>query len=123
MQKPGSPHTNVIPAGTVVTSTTTFGANGTSTPINTGGYGNFVASLNVSAHSGTSPTLSVQFQDSADGGTTWNNVGSPISVTTTNGTSVLRQAGPFGTKLQAVVTVGGTTPSYTCSLDIDGNPN
>ena len=126
MQKPSSPHSNVIPAGTVVTANTAFGLNGTTGStayVNSGGYANLVLSANVTAHAGTSPTLSLQLQDSADGGNTWNNVGSAISFTTTNQTSVQRITGPIGGKLQVVATVGGTSPSYTLSCDLYGTPN
>jgi hypothetical protein len=115
MQYPGTPHTNLIPAGTAVT------ANGSKT-FNTGNYNSFVASYDVTAESGTTPTLAIQFQDSADNGLTWNNLPSTslISLTSSSTQARLAISGPLGSKLKAVWTIGGTTPSFTMSLDVCG---
>lgn len=115
MQTPSIPHTNLIPAGTAVTANATI-------PFNAGGYNNFIVSYNVTAHSGTSPTLAIQFQDSADNGLTWNNLPSTSLMSLTGSSTQARLAisGPITNKLQAVLTVGGTTPSFTMSLDVCG---
>ena len=117
MQKIGTPTTRIV-----------IGANGavsatqTSAKINTGGYANCVAYLNVSAHSGTTPTLDVKFQDSPTGAAgSWVDVpsGAFTQVTTSNTSTrlALSNVGPY---LQAVQTLGGTTPSYTYDLSVSG---
>lgn len=106
-------------ARTTLVKSTTQTASPSAVPFNNVGYNSFIAYLNVTAHAGTSPTLSVQFQDSADG-TNFANVGSAINVTTTNGLTRTAISSPIGNKLQAVITIGGTTPSYTYSLDVVG---
>src|ERR1700712_436600 len=110
MQKPSTPVTKVnVGANGAVTATQT------SAKINSGGYANAVAYLNVSAHAGTTPTLDVKFQDSPTGAAgSWVDVPSgAFSQVTTSNTSqrlVLTNVGPY---LQAVQTLGGTSPSYT----------
>lgn len=72
------------------------------------------AQLNVTATSGTTPTLDVVLEDSLDG-TNWNTIG-----TFTQATAVARQAinvtTPFAERVRARWTVGGTTPSFTFDL-------
>jgi hypothetical protein len=117
MLKPGTPTTKInIGANGAVTATQTSGK------INAGNYGTAVAYLNVSAHSGTTPTLDVKFQDSPSGvAGSWVDVpsGAFTQVTTSNTSQrlVLTSVGPY---LQAVQTLGGTTPSYTYDLSVSG---
>lgn len=79
-----------------------------------------IAYLNVSAVSGTSPTMTVTLQDSPDGVNWYNIPSGAFSAVTAVGTS--RLALPAGTAVgpnfRASVTVGGTTPSFTASLMI-----
>ena len=84
-----------------------------------------VAYLSVTAASGTSPTLDVKIQDSPDGNT-WYDIGSG----TGSGTGLFVQATAattqvkdittrnFGRYIRAVNTVGGTTPSFTFSVQV-----
>jgi hypothetical protein len=93
--------------------------------------------------SGTSPTLSVQVQESLDSGTTWYNVGpasgnltatgntlslmiyptnfsqtpgaTPANLTT-GATQTLMLNMPLGRTWRLVYTIGGTTPSFQISL-------
>lgn len=117
MQKPGTPTTKInIGANGAVTSSQT------SAKINAGGFSTAVAYLNVSAHSGTTPTLDVKFQDSPTGvAGSWVDVptGAFTQVTTSNTSTrlVLANVGPY---LQAVQTLAGTTPSYTYDLTVSG---
>lgn len=73
------------------------------------------AQLEVTAASGTSPTLDVIIQDSLDGGVTWNTVG-----TFTQATAATRQVinitTPFAPLLRVSWTIGGTTPSFTFAI-------
>ena len=114
MLKPSTQRTNVSISGTQTASVN-------STAINTGGYNGFVAHLNVTAHSGTTPTLDIKFQDSPDGGTTWFDIasGAFTQVTTVDGKSRLVVSN-VAAKVRAVATLGGTTPSYTFTLDVSG---
>lgn len=70
--------------------------------------------LNVTAASGTTPTLDVVVEDTLDG-TNWNTVG-----TFTQATAVTRQvinlAAPFTDRLRIRYTIGGTTPSFTFAV-------
>lgn len=115
MQKIGTPTTTINKStGAAVTATQT------SSKVNAGGYGVAVkAFLNITTVTGTSPTLVVKFQDSADG---TNYVDVPSGAfTSQNATGinslVLTNVGPY---LRAVQTVGGTTPSYNYDLIIAG---
>ncbi len=103
-------------------------------------YGNAVAKLNVSAASGTTPTLDAVLQQSLDGGTTWVDVGrfAQITAATTNphyinlveaftivgavGDGTIAASSTGVTLLSDTVrvkyTIGGTTPSFTFTLDI-----
>lgn len=114
MLSPSIPRSALIPAATVVTASANY-------PVKRGQFTSFVAFLNVTAESGTTPTLAVKFQDSPDG-VTWNDIPSAAftGVTTSNSSQRLAVSAPFADKIQAVVTVGGTTPSYTMQLDVVG---
>lgn len=114
MQKPNN-RTSIInegAAGAVIVTKT-------SDSIRTGGYGTAKAFLDVTAISGASASLTVKFQDSADG-THWVDVasGSMTAVTATGNSSiVLANVGPY---VHAVQTVAGTTPSITYDLIVSG---
>jgi hypothetical protein len=114
MQKPFAPITSIRKAsGGAITATAT------SAKVNAGGYGTVKAYLNITAASGTTPTLDVKFQDSYDG-TNYVDVasGAFAQKTTTNSSSlVLSNVGPY---LRAVQTVAGTTPSFTFDLYVAG---
>lgn len=99
-----------------------------------------VAKLNVSAASGTTPTLDVVMQESLDGGTNWVDVArfAQITAATTNahyanlvGSTAVAGAVGDGTiaasttgvalvsdTLRVKYTIGGTTPSFTFTLDL-----
>src|SRR6476646_2890850 len=115
MQKVGTPTTTINKSASgAVTATQTSGK------VNAGGYGVAMkAFLNITTVSGTSPTLVVKFQDSADG-TNWVDVASGV-FSSQNATGinslVLSNVGPY---LRAVQTVGGTTPSFTFDLYVAG---
>lgn len=83
------------------------------------------AQLNVTAASGTTPTLNVVIQDTLDG-TNWNTVGTftqktAVSLEVIN---ILPQKAESGTfqpllsdRLRVLWTIGGTTPSFTFAVD------
>lgn len=93
---------------------------GNSNAVEVADFRELVAFLNVTANSGTTPTLDVKFQDSQDG-TNWVDVpsGAFAQITTTNGLRrlVLPVVGPF---VRAVYTIAGTTPSYTFDVILTG---
>lgn len=83
------------------------------------GYGpatSLRAQLNVTAASGTSPTLNVVIEDSVDGGTTWNSVGT-FTQATAAGVQTVNVTAPFAGTLRVRWTVAGTTPSFTFAVD------
>jgi hypothetical protein len=98
---------------------------GTSTGVP--GFGPFSklgAQIVVTAASGTTPTLDAKIQHSIDGGTTWFDL-----ITFTQKTAVSSEfkayAEVFGTTgqvwgdmLRVSYTIGGTTPSFTFSVDV-----
>ncbi len=74
------------------------------------------AQLNVTAASGTSPTLDVVLEDTLDG-TNWNVIGT-FAQKVALGREVLNVTAPFTDQLRARWTLGGTTPSFTFSVDV-----
>ena len=95
------------------TATTTF---------NTGiaGHGgeNAVFVLDISAASGTTPTLDIVIQEYDEASGTFSTIDTipqQTGVATVRRT-VVGSTTPFGNKLRAAVTIGGTTPSFTFTL-------
>lgn len=74
------------------------------------------AQLNVTAASGTSPTLDVVLEDTLDG-TNWNVVGT-FAQKVGPGREVINVTAPFTDRLRARWTLGGTTPSFTFTVDV-----
>jgi hypothetical protein len=89
------------------------------------GYGNsnaFIAQLEVTAASGTTPTLDVVIQDSVDG-TNWNTIYTFTQATTTTRAvkrylTNIAADGPFTNQIRAVATIAGTDPSFTFSVKV-----
>lgn len=79
------------------------------------------AQLDVTAAGGVSPTLDVVIEDTLDG-TTWNTVGT-FGPKTAAGREVINITTPFADRLRARWTVGGTTPSFTFSVDLIAETN
>lgn len=72
------------------------------------------AQLDVTAASGTSPTLDVVIEDTIDG-TTWNTVGA-FAQKVAAGREVVNIASPFTDRLRVRWTVGGVSSSFTFSV-------
>lgn len=72
--------------------------------------------LNVTAASGTSPTLNVVVEDTLDG-TNWNQVG-VFAQRVAAGREVINITSPFSDRLRVRWTIGGTTPSFTFSVSM-----
>lgn len=109
---------DIIPAGVrgtpvasaARTTSGTSGVVGGSTPTEA-----LRAQLDVTAAAGTTPTLNVIIEDSLDGGTTWNTVGT-FAQKTTAGREVINITAPFSPLLRVSWTIGGTTPSFTFAV-------
>lgn len=69
--------------------------------------------LNVTAASGTTPTLDVVIEDTIDG-TNWDTVASFTQATTTG--REVRRASNFSRYMRVSYTLGGTTPDFTFSV-------
>lgn len=104
-----------------VTKTATFNSTGVITEGQN--YGTVIQSLwkrasillAVTAASGTTPTLDLKIQDSADD-VTYNDVG--LAFTQATGVTSERKSLDFPLRkyVRAVATIGGTTPSFTYSV-------
>jgi len=91
----------------------------TSLAVNVGQFRSVVVFLNVTAVSGTTPSMTVKIQDTGDG-TNWVDTGSAFAPVTAAG--IFRLVVPdLGLFLRAVSTITGTTPSFTYSLVVCGN--
>lgn len=97
----------VFSAGTITATTN-------SNTIVTEGH-SMVCHLHVTAVSGTSPSMTVKFQDSGDG-TNWVDIPSAAFTAATATGSQRLVVSNVGTLVRAVATVSGTTPSFTFSV-------
>lgn len=92
-------------------------ATGQSSGIDLGRYIEAVAELNVTAASGTSPTLDVKFQTSDDDADWYDMDAAFAQITAAAKPAVLKMTN-FGRYVRAVWTIGGTTPSFTFTLKL-----
>lgn len=79
-----------------------------------------IIQANVTAVSGTTPTLTLILEDSVDGGTTWNTHTTVLNAVTATGVTVARLnlvATPCAEMHRYRWVVGGTTPSFTFQVD------
>ncbi|MDQ3747976.1 MAG: hypothetical protein M3367_03010 [Acidobacteriota bacterium] len=72
--------------------------------------------LNVTAVSGTAPTLDVVIEDTLDG-TNFNTIGTFAQKTAT-GREVINITIPFTERVRIRWTIAGTTPSFTFGVDV-----
>lgn len=79
-----------------------------------------IATLDVTAASGTTPTLDVKLQHSPDGAI-WSDLGTAFAQKTAIGTEVKVFTGIHGF-VRVISTIGGTTPSFTYSVYATGRP-
>lgn len=82
---------------------------------NTGDAEALRVQLNVTAVTGTTPSLTVLVEDSLDG-TNWNTIGS-FTAKTAVGREVINITTPFADKVRVSWTISGTTPSFTFVVD------
>lgn len=76
-----------------------------------------IAYLNISAASGTSPTLDITIQDTPDG-TNWYDVTSFAQATGTGKQRIVLSN--IGSQVRAKVTMAGTSPNFTFSVELSG---
>ena len=89
-------------------------------------YDKLIATLDISAASGTTPTLDVKFQHYDEASSKWVDIpGMAFAQQVGVATVVLLNIDstgnfriPLGKKIKAVATIGGTTPSFTFSLGV-----
>ena len=79
-------------------------------------FENLRCQLDVTAASGTTPTLDVVIEDTIDG-SNWNTIGTFAQKTTT-GREVINITIPFAGRVRVRWTIGGATPSFTFSTII-----
>ncbi len=89
--------------------------NGTSSDVRTYGSDILRAQLNVTAASGTAPTLNVLIEDTLDG-VNYNTVAT-FAQKTAAGREVINVTVPFSETLRVSWTIAGTNPSFTFSVD------
>jgi hypothetical protein len=90
--------------------------NGTSGNIQAYGGELIRGQLNVTAASGTAPTLNVLIEDTIDGGLTYNTIGT-FAQKTAAGREVINITTPFSETLRVSWAMAGTNPSFTFSVD------
>ncbi|WP_285244009.1 hypothetical protein [Pseudarthrobacter sp. fls2-241-R2A-127] len=110
----GTNATSAIWVGQVLTATTS------SAMTQGGGYKGVIGYLNVSTVSGTSPSMTVKLQDSADGVSWYDLPSGAFTAATAATTQRLVVAGPIGSSVRAVATITGTSPSFTMDLYLTG---
>ena len=77
---------------------------------------NAFVTLNVTAVSGTAPTLDVKIQGTDDGGTIWFDIPNAVFTQKVATGSQAIQINTFSDVIRAVATIGGTTPSFTFAV-------
>ncbi len=91
-------------------------SSGNGSAISVGPFREAMLTLNCTAASGTTPTLSVSIQVSDDGGTTWYTLpGTTFTQLATTGSQVGWMQG-FGDTIRVSYTIGGTSPSFTFAV-------
>jgi hypothetical protein len=90
--------------------------NGNSDNIKAIGGESIRAQLNVTAASGTSPTLNVLIEDSVDGGISYNTIGT-FAQKTAAGREIINITVPFSETLRVSWAIAGTSPSFSFGVD------
>lgn len=80
-------------------------------------YDRAILYIDVTAVTGTSPTLVVGLETSPDNGTTWYSLGNGASLTSV--TKQRQEYDGIGLMVRVPATIGGTTPAFTATVDIE----
>lgn len=99
---------------TLVASTTLTASGNSSGRADFGSVDALRVQLDVTAVSGTSPSLTVFIEDTLDG-TNWNTIGT-FAAKTAVGREVINITTPFSNRIRARWTISGTSPSFTFSV-------
>lgn len=118
-QRSDGTYINSQPLGTAAVSSAARVASGNGTSVETGSFTEIRGLvLDVTAASGTNPTLDVRVETSDDN-TTWRTISSFAQATTV--TNEHKEFGPLGRYVRIAWTIAGTaTPSFTFSVGILG---
>lgn len=109
-----SPSTVGYAEETVVSSAARTAAGDTGVIDGYGGASSLRAQLDVTAATGTTPSLTVLVEDTLDG-TNWNTVGS-FSAKTATGREVINVTGVFADRIRVSWSITGTGPSFTFAV-------
>jgi hypothetical protein len=92
---------------------------GETVSIDCGKYGEAIAFIDVTASSGTSPTLDAKFQTQDPVSLKWFDL-TDLTFTqkTTTGVEMKAKSGLLGSKLKCVYSIAGVTPSFTFSVGL-----
>lgn len=91
--------------------------NGTSVDGTASSSGGYVAALQITAASGTLPSLTARVEHSADN-STWATLGTFTAATTANSSEVITGTGTVNRYLRAAWTISGTGPSFTLGVSV-----
>lgn len=103
-----------VPTQTIVTSAARTASGNSDEQTGYGSAEDLRVQLDVTAASGTSPTLNVVVEDTLDG-TNWNTIGT-FAQRTAAGREVINISSVFTDRLRVRWTIAGTTPSFTYSV-------
>lgn len=92
-------------------------ATGQTSGVDLGPFDESIVLLNVTAASGTGPTLDVKIQTSDDN-SDWYDLGSSFSQITAVSKPAALKLTNFGKYIRAVYTIGGTSPSFTFTIKL-----
>jgi hypothetical protein len=87
-----------------------------------GDYDRVAIYVNVTAASGTTPTLDLVLEDSPDGGATWFPVATAPQITATGLRAIRTDLSMHG-DLRLSWAIGGTTPSFTFTANFSAQRN
>lgn len=90
-------------------------ATGSSAPVNVSTVSDAIVMLTCTAASGTTPTLDVKVQASADT-ITWYDEGTSFTQITAASTPAVKKLTGLGLYIRYFWTIAGTTPSFTFSI-------
>ena len=108
---------NITYQGTPISSLNGAGAYN-SDPLDVSTFVEAIAFINLSAQTGTSPTLDCKIQYSADQ-VNWIDSGDSFTqMTTITGVFIKKLTANFGKYIRFVFTLGGTTPVYTITPQV-----
>lgn len=110
---------SLVRGDSALTLTAQAAGNVTSGPIDNPGAAGFVVLLvHCTAATGTSPTLNVTLEQSADGKTSWSAIPGASSLQLVAASNSVAFAVPTAPFVRVSATVGGTTPAVTASVAV-----